>query len=635
MLFKNIIVTYLLLSSLVFAEDDLSQLLNIYENESELSKITKQESAGFIDVYTKEELKKMQAHNLLDVLKTLPSLYLTRGANNTTLLAKPTVSKVSLTSVRLYINDHDMSSSSFGSAFLIWGEMPIEYIDHIEVYKATSSIEFGNETSALVIRLYTKTAEREEGGKIRTVFDQKGSSDLNAYIAKNMQNGLSYFAYANIDNVKRDIYHNSYEDKTYQLKSDKNGYNLYANLSYNKWNLELGNYHKKSDSFIGLGVKKTPGDGDLEAKHSYIHLSKTFENSIKLQLSYDDMLYDRVYQDENGLKVANIENTLDNYNIIFNDKILSFILEKKIEFGSNSLLIGSFYKNKGFSENGEFKNSRLNYEYKNNFSNSLNLYSLYLEDSYDFDETTKFILSLKSDFFRYAKDVKSQDEFVARTGVIKNIDKFQMKLFYIKTYIPLAFYQTYNQQNIPYKSNPNLNAPKLDIATASLRYRNKNHEAQIIVAANKLVDGLVYKTQLANGYINSSSEVEFMRYQLKYSYQFDFQNKIYVDIFKGKNNKEVENSPKYGVNLRLFNQYKKFDFYNELIFRDAYEYIGVNMSKSYDYTAAVKYNISDDLSFGIRGENIFDAAYRQAYRGLDFSIPVTDRKFWLNMEYLF
>jgi iron complex outermembrane receptor protein len=34
-----------------------------------------------------------------------------------------------------------MSSSSFGSAFMVWGEMPIEYIDHIEVFKVVKQLQ--------------------------------------------------------------------------------------------------------------------------------------------------------------------------------------------------------------------------------------------------------------------------------------------------------------------------------------------------------------------------------------------------------------------------------------------------------------------------------------------------------------
>ena len=200
---KYMFLYFIIFCSLLFgAKKDLSNLLAKYKKESELSNTTKKESAGFVNVFTRDELEKMQAHNLWDVLKIIPGLFLQRGTNGTTLLSKPTIGKVPFPSVRLYINDHDMSSSTFNSAFLIWGDMPIEYIDHIEVYKAASSIEFGNETSTLIIKLYTKLASREHGGKVRTMADERGGYDLSTYYAQQLEDSFSYFVFANTDNAQ-------------------------------------------------------------------------------------------------------------------------------------------------------------------------------------------------------------------------------------------------------------------------------------------------------------------------------------------------------------------------------------------------------------------------------------------------
>jgi iron complex outermembrane receptor protein len=73
---------------------------------------------------------------------------------------------------------------------LVWGDMPIEYIDHIEVYRGASSIEFGNEPGQVVIKLYTKKPEREEGGKLRLLADDKRSHRLDAYYAHTFDNEL-------------------------------------------------------------------------------------------------------------------------------------------------------------------------------------------------------------------------------------------------------------------------------------------------------------------------------------------------------------------------------------------------------------------------------------------------------------
>jgi preprotein translocase subunit SecA len=59
------------------------------------------------------------------------------------------------------------------------------------------------------------------------------------------------------------------------------------------------------------------------------------------------------------------------------------------------------------------------------------------------------------------------------------------------------------------------------------------------------------------------------------------------------------------------------------------------MDNSYEYSASIKYHYNKDLSFGFKGDNIFNSGYEQAYRGLSYSIPVTEQKFWINVEYLF
>ncbi len=630
----------LLLCALFFtlqAEETLEQLLDIYKKESDLSNITKKESAGFLDIYTRDDLEKMQAHNLHDVLKTLSSLYLTRSNINLVQLTKPTQLRMPMSTVRLYINDHDMSSTSFGSAFLVWGEMPIEYIDHIEVYKATSSVEFGNENATLIFRLYTKSASRDEGGKVRLLFDNYGSSDLNAYYAEVIDRDVSYFVYAQHDNINRKVYHTTYNSKVYDYESDKDGFNLYANLKYKEWLFEAGNYNKRNDTFIGLSssLNKTPSGGEIDSRHTYVHITKKFDSNMKLQLAYDDIVYDGTYIDENGIYITteSLPEVVDYAKLRCHDKIFSSILEKKFFMENNSLLLGGFYKNKYFKHEGTY--SSATYFNTTNYSNYLNLYSVYMEDSYDLDYDTRLIFSLKGDFFRYQKKVADQDEYILRVGALRNIERFQLKLFYTDTYVPLAFQELYNEENTPYATNPDLKYPSVRIVSASVRYKDEHFRSEFIIATNRLSDGVVYDPTYVYGYKNISETVRFYRYEWKNLYTFNVNNRLHCDVFTSRNSQEMEYSPKYGVNVRSFNAFGKFDLYNELEYRSSYTSLyGNYVGASFDYTAAVKYHAGKDLMIGLRAENIFNDAYKVDYAGA-YPIAVTDQKFWINLEYLF
>jgi len=617
----------------LWANEDFNSLLNAYKAESDLSKITKRESAGFVDIFTRNDLERMQVKTLNDILRIIPGLHLTRTSNNLTSISKPTTSNIRLTSARLYVNDHDMTSSSFGSAFLIWGELPLEYIDHIEVYKGSSSIEFGNETSSLVIKLYTKTAQREEGGKVKLTADTKGSTMLDTYVASHGDD-FSYFAYANLNNINRTKYSNYYNSHNYTLSSDRSGHNLYANISYKDLRVELGSYAKKSDSFLGIGIHRTPSGGDLDAYQHYIHLTQKLPQDFKLQLSYDMASYDRSYIDDNGIQVANMP-LINQYYIRFEDRIFSAILEKQFHYEKHSLLLGTFFKEKAFKENGNFYDNSLSYVHSNSFDNKLDLYSVYGEYSYDFDTETKFIASVKDDYFHYRQAVKDTNELIARVGLIKNIQHFQIKAFATYSYVPTPFYQLYNPDKRPYRANPNLESMPLYLGSISLRYRNNKHDIEFIFAKNRAKDLIVYDRTSPDGYVNSSDDAKYTRYQLKYTYTIDMNNKIIADMYSGSNNKHVVLSPQYAVNLRLFNRYKKFDIYNELLYKTSYTYANIYMDAAFNYSCAIKYHLNKDLSFGLRGENLFNDAFEQAYRGYDNAIAVTDQKVWFSMEYLF
>jgi len=626
---------FLLFAQYAFSQD-LDMLLDAYAQDSDLSKITKKDSAGLLQIFTRDDIEAMQASNLQDILDSLPGIYLLKSGSNITSVSASSVTQSGGTNTRLYINDHDMSSSAFGTAFLIWGEMPIEYIDHIEVYRATSSMEFGNETAILIIRLYTKTAARDSGTKMRLVADSLGGYNTNIYTADILENGLSYFAYTNASSLKHKTYHNSYQGVEYDLKSDIGSYNFFANLEYEEWKLDLGAYKKENDNFLGLSTSKhiTPTDGKLQAQQLYAHLSKKFENGVKLQLSYDNLIYDRDYVDPNGIRVANAP-TLNNYNIKFTDNIFSTILEKTFQTDSNHLLLGTFYKYKGFTNDGDYSDTNNSYVHQNSFTNSLNFYSLYIEDSYNLGNYMQIIGSVKYDILRYAKDIKDQNEFLGRIGIINTFSGFKTKLFYTRGYIPLSFYQIYNPENMPYKSNPNLDAPKTDTYTASISYAKEHYKTSFEIAHIVFNNYIFYNYLSPNGWINIDDSASLSSFLFDFTYIFDKENTIKTNFSYGANSGNVEDTPNFEFRLTGFNTYQKFTFFNALTYRTSYTYKNINIGDTYDLTSAIKWHYTQDFSIGIRGENILNMGFEEAYKNLSYSIPVREQKFLINVEYQF
>ena len=141
-------------------------------------------------------------------------------------------------------------------------------------------------------------------------------------------------------------------EKIYNIKSNLKDYNFYSNFIYKSWFFEIGAIDKDIDSFLGVGIHRTPADdgNELNAKQRYFHITKNFKNGVKLQLSVDDIDYKQDFKDLNGILVFGLRQPATDYTISFDDNIYSVTLEKSIKSDKNRLFIGGFYKYKTIDE---------------------------------------------------------------------------------------------------------------------------------------------------------------------------------------------------------------------------------------------------------------------------------------------
>ncbi len=609
-------LVHLLLYSLLFAQENIDGLLKRYEQEAELSKITKIDTAGCLYIYTRQMLEAMQAYTLADVLKSVPGLLYTITSNNLHLFSAPSSSFIPATAARLYINDHDVTSASFGSALLIWGDMPIEYIDHIEVYKGTSAIEFGEETAIIIIKVYTKLAKREMGKKLRLRIDSLGSKSIDTYVAKSNQSSLFLYWHGADTKSKHYLKQNSV------ISRDRNDFTFYTRYSANNFSLEASHYLLNKDPFLGYGRSQRALGGGLDAKHSYINFNTNFLGG-HWNIAYDRLNYNRVYKDAKGVYIS--KGLIQRFRLHFRDEIFTIAFKRHLKGGKHSLLLGGFYKYKYFAQKGRFDTIHTN------FSNSFHLFTLYAEESYCIDKGFLAIFSLKGDLYHYEKSVKDQSLAIVRLGVIKNIDGWQWKGFYTKTYLPVQFFALYSKDNTPFITDPNLKYPTLNIFTLEAIKRDTNYIITYKFGRRNIKNLINYFPK--TGYHNIKKRLYYTIAEVNFAYLLNANNKIYIDLVKGINSQGTY-SPDIQINVRLFNTYKMFTIYNELLYKNSYSYYGKYIKDSLDYTMAIKYQISRDLSIGMRGENLLTKGFRQAYRIAE-AYPINDRRYIFNMEYTF
>ena len=610
---------FLLFVPLVLWASNLDLLLQKYRKLHELSKITKRDSAGFVYVYTREDLERMQAYTLADIMRTVPGLNYTLTPNYLHLFSPLSLSYAPPTIARLYINNHDVTSASFGSALLIWGEMPTEYIDHIEVYKDASSIEFGDEPAIIIIKVYTKLPLRELGNKLRLVADHRSSKGMDLYTAQ-LFDASSLFGYVHGYN----LHAKKYRHNGYTYSRDKKDFLAFIQYNTPSATFEVAHYSLIKDPFMGYGFSTMPRDGGLHAYHNYItYTTKPKEGAI-WTLALDTLRYARYYQ-EDGIGIPTSHGSVHSYRITYDDTIATIKYQKHITRGKNTLLIGGFYKYKGYRSHGTYDSTQ------SKAHNAYNLFSLYVEDSYHLDPATLFILSCKGDYYSFMHTVDDHKESIIRLGIIKNIGSWQVKGFYTKTYIPVQPFRLYSRDNFPRRTNPHLTFPSTQLFSIEAKFTTNSHTLQIKSGIRQIENTIRYDRR--RGYYNQTDTLYAHFIEANYAYTKEH-NKIMIDIAKGDNSQKTL-SPNLQIALRTFYDYKKWNIYNELLYNKNYTYFSIPVKRALDYTVGVQYHYTHDLTVGIQAQNLFNEGYAQAYRTLKGAVPVRDRRYILNVEYTF
>ncbi|OZG70335.1 ferric-rhodotorulic acid transporter [Hahella sp. CCB-MM4] len=125
-------------------------------------------AAAVATVITAEDIEKMGATELDDVLETVPGLHVNKSFQ--AYFAKYTFRGISGSTYNpqalLLINGTPLTTLAIGNRYTIWGGMPVKSISRIEVIRGPGSALYGADAFAGVINVITKTARDIEGTQV-------------------------------------------------------------------------------------------------------------------------------------------------------------------------------------------------------------------------------------------------------------------------------------------------------------------------------------------------------------------------------------------------------------------------------------------------------------------------------------
>ena len=620
------------LCSLLFAQNsDLDLLLDQLQRADDLSKKTIKESAGYVITYTREDLDRMKVKYLKEILERIPFLRYNEDAEGLSDLVYVPFQPTRKEQIRVYIDDKEVVDPLYGNGLQVFSEMDLSYIDHIEIYLGAVSFTLGMEPSIAIIKLYTKDPARENIDTLDLSYATYGTKDGTFLSAKEMEN-YKYMLYLN----HRDLNRKKVHYKNSNLSRDKDMDVLFFKIEQNFLRYEFYAARLKIDNFLANAVSLQPTKAYTTANSYYTGLHyKNPQNGWKafVTASYNNVWHyshsDVLLGVLPGKRFPIPYNTMQfkSHNFMIDSE-----LSKKSQLTSKlDLLVGL----KGRVKKFEFVKNLFDDMDKSDIPyDSENIVTAFLETKYLLNRRNIITFSVKYDKSFENGPVKDYIQNMYRAGYIYNSQDITAKFFAIKAKFKPSVMELIESLG---NSEP-LKMQKVNIYAAEMQKRYPNSTLSLLYT--RLEDKNIIKRDFKTLKLhNIDKTMKFNNFDVRYKYNFDLFNSLELEGFvvlpdygKGMGHKL------YGAHMVAYNKIGDFDIYNALVYRDWTESDGDGV----DYSFTIRYNKSKNLSFYIKGMNVFDSAITTDYYGYDFvdkkiiglhDVSVIDRQFWVGMEF--
>jgi iron complex outermembrane receptor protein len=585
-LYKVIILSILLLANgTVYADGDIEKLLNEFNQKNDLSQKTIDQNKGHLLLYTRDTIERMHAKTLKDVFKTIPILSYTENRYGLTdPLAPGGIAPYSSNLIRLYIDDIEITQGWMGSGLLQYGDINIDFVDHIEFYAIPPSFDTSIEPAYMTIFIYSKVPERDSGGKLSLIQASRGSNTQTIGYGDKV-GGESYMINLSHTKENREKVPNG-TDTALSRDFDRTQIFAYVKNENQLFHLQL--IHKKSDTLAGLSYDATPLLSKMDNTNLHLDYALKFSEHWKVQFAYDHLKTDLWQEDNIPLLIAGglFNNTL---NTVTKNSTYSTELTYKNILGKHHLAMGT---------KGRIKSLDSFYVQKvGSFPSTFNkesMLSFFMQDQYELSKNELITLGLKY-------------SYVSRNAIYKDDNLFQVRLGYLYTN-DMWSYKTYLFRNMftidPFSRNFSLNSeedikPQTTVGfTQELAYHSKNNEIRLMTFFLKEKNNLLN----VNRIVDSKSLVSVMNYDYtldrsnKMSVQFAYAH--YFDI------QDIGDVNTYNGYVMLSNTYDSLSIYNGFI----WNYSSHFKTNNIDWTSSISWDISENFTFTLKGENLLNKA---------------------------
>ncbi len=471
---KKVLLVMLLGASL-YAES-IDDLLGMVEKKSDLSEKTKLANSGVSFIWSRDDLERMQITNLKQILNTIyPFGYdenryglvdpLTYNAN------QPFLSST----IRLYINNQEITTGLYGSGIFLMGDANIDWVDHVEIYTENPTYEYSTESTITLIKLYTKSVAKDEGSMLKVAGGSYGASTLDGYNAGYID-AWSYFVFGLTANDKREKHYSH----TTELSRDKKVNSVVATLHKGNTNILLNAFTQDRDGFMSASLDATPEKSKLYANYIHLGIDSKIENfSYLFTASYTKTESDML-DDVTPIPSAPYYGRfpIDSVQSYTHSYVLTGEVKYKYHKENNTLLTGLKYRTK----RAKWDKSLINGEntLTDDHTEVQDVATLYVENQYALHKNSIFTLGIEYQRVENRNTVQNDNFLMYRVGHTYTTDNWIVKTFYSHT---LSTLEPYLVKSATFVAHPYsyYQPSQNDTIVEDVLYEIKNNKYELIV----------------------------------------------------------------------------------------------------------------------------------------------------------
>jgi len=600
---------------------EVDTLLNEYNNKNALSQKTIDKNKGHLVLYTRDKLERMHAKTMKDVFKTTPVLYyhenrygrpdpLTSGA------FEPYRSNF----IRLYIDGVEATQGWMGSGIVLYGDMNIDFVDHIEFYYNIPSFETSSEPAYLTIFLYSKEASRDSGGKVSILGGSRGYNAQTISYGEQKED-FSYMVNLSHTDAKREKIANGTNTP---LSRDFERTQLFSYIKSENQIFHLQVMKKNTDSLAGLSLDATPLVSEMDYLNLHIDYGITLSEHWKSQFTYEYLDSDIKQEDDKPFLFG--KGSLGNKLYIKGEnRTFTGELTYKNKIGKHHITTGIKDRIKTIDSYTVKNIGELHIPFDNE-----NIFSLFFQDQYSLDDNQLLTAGVEYSYISRNGGVSNDKLLQIRLGYLYLGEKWSYKTYLYRTMFALNSFEIYQNIGLNNSIDPQITKG----ITQEIGYTGESFVMRFITSYMKDENGLLEN--------NHKGNTKYIISIFNYDYAFDVDNKMALQLYYARyedilNLDELEDFSGY---LSFSNIYNKWSFYNGVVWHQN----SLNHKNYFDLTSSASWDINKDITLTLKADNLLNKAKETNLFRVDLStgamlkplsISPIDQRITVEIEYRF